>query len=64
MRDFEVTGINQIDNPITHFALFANRDPTTSENVVKEEKWCKAMDEEIAAIERNDTWELVDIPQG
>ena len=22
------------------------------------------MDEEIAAIERNDTWELVDIPQG
>jgi hypothetical protein len=31
---------------------------------VKEEKWVDAMNEEIEAIERNDTWDLVDIPTG
>ncbi|XP_033511578.1 uncharacterized mitochondrial protein AtMg00820-like [Nicotiana tomentosiformis] len=39
-------------------------DPTTFENVVKEEKWRKAMDDEIDAIERNDTCELSDLPKG
>jgi len=29
-----------------------------------DEKWKKAMDEEIAAIERNNTWELSELPQG
>jgi len=28
------------------------------EEAVKEEKWMKAMDEEIHAIEKNNTWEL------
>jgi len=31
---------------------------------MKEEKWCKAMDEEIRAIEKNDTWELRELPKG
>ena len=26
--------------------------------------WAKAMDEEIASIEKNQTWELVDLPNG
>lgn len=64
MRDLEVTGINQIDDHVTHFALFADCDPATFENAIKEAKWRKPMDEEITAIERSDTWELVDIPQG
>ena len=29
-----------------------------------DEKWKKAMDEEIVAIERNNTWELFELPQG
>jgi len=61
MKDYEVTGIQ---NPITHFALFADCNPTTFESVVKEEKWPKAMNDEIDAIERNDTWELFDLPRG
>ncbi|KAL2476210.1 Retrovirus-related Pol polyprotein from transposon RE1 [Abeliophyllum distichum] len=36
----------------------------TKESAVKEEKWRKAMDDEIDAIERNDTWELTDLPKG
>ena len=61
MEDYEVSGIQ---DPITHFALFADCDPTTFEIAVKEEKWKKAMDEEINSIERNDTWELSDLPKG
>ena len=30
--------------------------------VLKEEKWCNAMDEEIDAIKRNETWELTTLP--
>ncbi|RVW60251.1 Retrovirus-related Pol polyprotein from transposon TNT 1-94 [Vitis vinifera] len=33
-------------------------------SAVKESKWRKAMDAKIAAIERNDTWELSEIPKG
>ena len=40
-----------------NFALISHSDPIYFE-VVKEKKWCKAMDEEIDAIERNETWEL------
>lgn len=34
MEDFEVT---QIEDPITHFVLFAHYDPTSFESAVKEE---------------------------
>ncbi|XP_059078110.1 uncharacterized mitochondrial protein AtMg00820-like [Cryptomeria japonica] len=37
-------------------------DPIYFEDSIKEEKWCNAMDEEIDAIEMNDTWELTDFP--
>lgn len=50
--------------PITHFALFSDCDPTTFESVVKEFKWRKAIDDEIVAIERNQTWELTELPNG
>ena len=32
------------------------------EDVVKSSDWCKAMDEEILAPERNRTWKLIDLP--
>ena len=33
------------------------------EEVVKEEVWEQAMDEEIECIEKNQRWELVDVPK-
>ena len=45
-----------------NFALFSHSDPRYFEEVVKEKKWCKAMDEEIDAIERNETWEVTVLP--
>jgi hypothetical protein len=52
MEDYKVTGI---EDPITHFALFSYCNPTTFESAVKEEKWRKVMNDEIDAIERNNT---------
>ena len=45
------------------FALFSS-EPQTFEDAVKENVWANAMNEEIASIERNQTWELVDLPNG
>ncbi|XP_058000540.1 uncharacterized protein LOC110654465 [Hevea brasiliensis] len=45
------------------FALFA-ADPTTYEEVIKMEEWRYAMKEELMAIQRNDTWELMNLPNG
>ena len=49
---------------IPHFSLFVDADPTTFENAVKEEKWRRAVDDEIDAIERNNTWEFTNLPKG
>ena len=64
MSNYKVTGIDQTEDPTIHFALFSDCDPTTLDSAVKEEKWRKAMDDEIDAIERNDTWELNDLLKG
>uniref|UniRef100_A0A2N9EI16 Integrase catalytic domain-containing protein n=1 Tax=Fagus sylvatica TaxID=28930 RepID=A0A2N9EI16_FAGSY len=45
------------------FALFSS-EPQTFEDAIKENVWANAMNEEIASIERNQTWELVDLPNG
>ena len=55
MTNYEVTGVDQGDDPLTYFDLFSDSDPTIFEAVVKEPKWRKAMDAEIISIERNDT---------
>lgn len=49
------------DDALIHLALFAECDPL--QNAVKESKWKKAMEEEIKAIEKNQTWELTDPPK-
>lgn len=64
MDDYEVTGIGQSEDPAAHFALFANCDPITFEEAVKQSKWRKPMNEELAAIERNNTWKLTELPKG
>lgn len=46
------------------FCLMTECDPVTYEEAIEDNKWKKAMDEEIAAIRRNDTWELTSLPEG
>ena len=52
------------DDSIAHFALFSDCDPVTFQETVKYSKWQKAMNEEIKSIEKNNTWELSDLPKG
>lgn len=61
MTDYEVSSF---DDSFTHFVLFSDCDPMLFEDAVKESKWREAMNEEIAAIERNNTWELLELPAG
>jgi hypothetical protein len=44
-----------------HFA-FLSFQPTSFEEAEKKEEWVQAMNDEIEAIERNKTWDLVDLP--
>eukprot|EP00253_Pinus_taeda_P035659 PITA_35659 len=47
------------------FALYCHvDDPIHFEDAIKDRKWIEAMDEEINAIERNKTWDLVELPKG
>lgn len=52
-----------LEDEFVDFALYANADPVAFEDAAKENKWRKAMDQEIEAIERNQTWELVKAPK-
>ena len=46
---------------VSNFSFIAC-DPLDFDEAVKKDVWIKAMDEEIEAIERNSTWDLVDLP--
>lgn len=66
MRNYK-TGqglFDEDDASMAHLALCIKQDPTTFEDAVKSEKWRYAIDQEIQAIEKNNTWELVELPPG
>eukprot|EP00253_Pinus_taeda_P018634 PITA_18634 len=47
------------------FALYCHFDDLIHfEDAIKDKKWIEAMDEEMNAIERNKTWDLVELPKG
>ena len=66
MRDYETEqGLSDEEHVNqAHVALLTDGDPITFAEAVKSEKWRKVMDEEIQAIEKNDTWELTVLPSG
>ena len=37
--------------------------PSSFEEAIRDENWVQAMDEEIEAIKKNNTWDLVDFPK-
>ena len=52
------------DEDIVNFAFFANCDPIVYEETARDDCWVKVMEEEIHAIEKNDTWKFTSIPTG
>lgn len=48
-----------------NFAMFTSHDdPSSFEEAERDEKWRKAMDLEIEAIKKNETWQLTTLPKG
>ncbi|KAJ4756551.1 polyprotein [Rhynchospora pubera] len=43
--------------------LLAQGENISFEEAIKDDKWCDAMNEEMRAIEKNDTWELTSLPK-
>lgn len=63
MNDYESGEGLSKEEEIQNFVLFTSpSDPTTFEEAIHSDKWRSAMDNEIAAIEKNSTWELTDLP--
>jgi len=44
--------------------LIVEAEPIEFQQATKDEKWLKAMKEEIDCIENNQTWELTELPEG
>lgn len=57
--------LNDEEEEVQYVAMYVSLDdPYTYKEAVKEKKWREAMDAEIESIEKNETWELVELPQG
>lgn len=65
MNDY-MTGAGLSDGEEVHnLVMFTSADdPVSFEEAVKSSKWREAMDIEIRAIKRNETWELTTLPAG
>ncbi|XP_073268730.1 uncharacterized protein [Populus alba] len=64
MRNLEeLYDTTQVMEDTTLFCFFADSDPLSFDEAITDEKWIEAMDEEIHAIEKNDTWKLTYLPE-
>jgi len=64
MRDYESeTGLSE-EQDMINLTMFTTTDPISFAEAVNSEKWRNAMNLEMESIEKNDTWELTDLPAG
>ena len=63
MDDYD-NGDNFSEEDAANMVLFAFADPVHFEEAVKSERWKAAMDSEMKAIEKNNSWLLTDLPVG
>ena len=52
------------EDNVANWVMFSAADPIQFEDDVKSEKWRKATDIEMGAIEKNGTWELMELHEG
>ena len=52
------------EGELVHYAFYANVEPITAAEALKDSKWVKAINEEVKSIEDNNIWPLVKLPQG
>jgi hypothetical protein len=51
-------------NEVYLVCLLADAENISFEEAVRDKKWQTTMNEEIKAIDRNNTWELAELPKG
>jgi hypothetical protein len=56
--------IYEVTSELPLVCVLADAEDITFEQAVKDEKWQAAMQEEMKAVEKNDTWELTTLPKG
>ena len=54
----------EVTDELNLICLLANQEIISYKEAKEDERWRKAMDEEIKAIEKNDTWEYVNLLKG
>ena len=66
LQDCVITSDDVIDDEgeLVHYAFYADVEPVNAAEALKDSKWVKAMNEEVKSIEDNNTWSLVELPQG
>ncbi|KAA3452984.1 copia-type polyprotein [Gossypium australe] len=57
-------GLSDEDEEVNNLVLYTTADPITFEEAVVSEKWHEVMKLEIQAIEKNETWELMELQAG
>ena len=55
---------NEVIESFKDPTLFCLFEPIGFEEAIQDKRWKYAMDEEIKSIQKNDTWELVNLPIG
>ena len=64
LKTMSIQNLYEVTTPLNLICLFANEEIIFFEDAIKDEKWRKAMNEEIKIIEKNETWELTSLPKG
>ena len=66
LRDYVTTSNEVVDDEgeLVHYTFYADVEPVNAAEALKDSKWVKAMIEEVKSIEDNNTWSLVELPQG
>nr|KYP61818.1 Retrovirus-related Pol polyprotein from transposon TNT 1-94 [Cajanus cajan]KYP63036.1 Retrovirus-related Pol polyprotein from transposon TNT 1-94 [Cajanus cajan] len=66
LSDYQIyhdSAITEEGDLVQHMALLTDMEPITFEEAISKEVWRSAMEEELKSIEKNDTWEMVNLPQ-
>ena len=66
LQDYEVNVDDEVDDngALVHFAFLTDSEPVRLVDAIQHPKWQEAMNEELMAIEKNNTWQLTDLPKG
>lgn len=66
LQDHELFPDNELNDngDLVHFMLLAESEPVKMEEALSDPKWMCAINEKVESIEKNKTWELVDLLEG